>query len=524
MRTPLAVFALSVPLLTGLAVLVSGFGMAWDFLNYHYYDGYAVFHDRSHDIAPAGLHTYFNPTSEMAFYLGWQYLPPRWFGFLFGFFSGLNIPLVFFLARRVLYGPYASLLALLCALFAATSTNFAIEIASVNHDNLVSLFFIAGLIALMAGTRPMVMVAGVLMGLGVGLKLTLMPFLAATGAFLPLLYRDRRAMAVMALFALAALLGLLITSGWWMAHLWHRYGNPLFPMFNTLFHSPYAAADSYADHRFLPRGVWEQIAYPLFFSFDFRKAGVNMPVHDYRYVLTYLGFILAALAYVLRRPAADTNLMKSNVAWFFIAVTAASYLLWLMTFGVSRYLLPLDLILPLVALAWMQILGLASWRALTVWGVVFALLGFTASHPWRGQHSWNDKLMAVAVPPVSRNTLVVMAGTGPMAYLIPAFPPQVPFVRVSLEDGFGPAASGGITAISSPALLAKQAREAIATHSGPLAVLFSHIKRKERQEMGIVATTLHGLHLEIVPGSCKPVVPTISYVDQTYVLCELRRV
>ncbi len=507
--------------------------MAWDFLNYHFYDGYAVFHDRSHDIAPAGLHTFFNPTSEILFYLGATWLPMPLFGFLFGFFSGMNFPLVFFLSRKVLQGPYASLLALACTIFAISSANFSIELASVNHDNLVSLFFIAGLIPLVyapTSRRPVLLVAiaGFLIGLGAGLKLTLVPFMAATGAFLPLLFQGRLALRPMlwtaAAFALAALAGVLATSGWWMLHLWNAFGNPLFPMFNTIFHSPYAAAASYADHRFLPRGILEQIAYPLFFTFDFHKAGINMPIHDYRYLVAYIGVVLAAVVLALRRfRTAPVGFMEANVAWFLIAMTAAAYVLWEMAFGVSRYLFPLDLLLPLLALAWMQMLGWTSGRAVAAWGVVFAVLTVTASHPWRGEHAWNEKLMAVRTPPVPDDAMVVMAGTAPMSYLIPGFPSRVPFVRISLEDGFGLAASGGITAIDSPALLARQAREAVAAHQGSLFVLYSHIRKKEALEQAVVSTTLKRLQLAKVDGSCKPVVPTLRYVDQSYELCALRR-
>lgn len=520
------------PVLTGLAVLVSGFGMAWDFLNYHYYDGYAVFHDRTGDIAPAGLHTFFNPTAEIPFYLGATWLPMKLFGFLFGFFSGLNVPLTFFLARKVLRGPFAPVLALLCALLAAGSANFAIELASVNHDNLVSLFFLAGLIALLQAPeagRPWfpVAVAGAVIGLGVGLKLTLAPFLAAAAACLPLLLRGKATWRQIVWFEIAftgaALAGVLVTSGWWMAHLWNAYGNPLFPMFNTIFHSPYAPPQSFADHRFLPHGLLEQIAYPFFFSFDFRKAGINMPLHDWRYLAAYLGFLAGTIALVLRRrraaPASAVPLMDENVAVFLVAMSAIAYGLWQITFGVTRYLFPLDMLLPLVALAWLQLLDWTSWRVIGVWAAAFVLLAGTASHPWHGEQRWSETLLKARVPPIADNSLVVMAGTAPMSFLIPNFPPHVAFVRVSLQDGFGPAASGGITAIDSNFLLAQQARARIATHSGPIYVLFGHIQKKEAQEHSVVSQTLMKLHLRRIGSTCAPVEPTLHYVDQTYELC-----
>lgn len=538
LRRPLAILALGVPVLTGLAVLVSGLGLAWDFLNYHYYDGYAVFVDRSRDIAPAGLHTYFNPTAEIPFYLGARYLPMPLFGFLFGFVSGLNFPLVFFLARKVLLrAPNASVLAFLCALFGCSSANFAVELGSVNHDNLVSLFFLAGLILLfyaLSTHRRLLLIglSGGVIGLGVGLKLTLMPFLAATGAFLPLLYYGRmplrRMLAGMGVFAAAALVGVFATSAWWMLHLWSAFGNPLFPMFNTVFHSPFAAASSFADHRFLPHGLLRQLAFPLYFSFDYRLVGIKLPVQDYRYLAAYVGLLLAAAALLIRRlrganASFGGKLMEARAAWFLIAMTVTAYVLWQVTFSVSRYLLPLDLLLPLAALAWMHVLQWTSWRAIAIWAGVFALLAITANHPWRGEHAWNDKLMAVDVPPIPDGSLVVMVGTAPMSYLIPGFPARVSFVRISLEDGFSDVAPGGITGIDSPGLLAKRARQEIATHAGERYVLFGQQRLEKKLADRVVVATLERLRLAMDPASCAPVRPSLRYPNQTYTICRLRR-
>lgn len=533
--TAVAVLA---PLVFGLIVLKAGFGIAWDFLNYHFYDGFAVFHDRSRDIAPAGLHTYFNPAAEIPFYLSAVLLPPWLAGVLFGVFSGLNLTLTYFAARAALRGPNAWLPAILCAVFAVTSTNFAIELASVNHDDLVSLFFLAGLILLLQaslGGRLMARVAGagVIIGMGVGLKYTLAPFLVGTGAFLPLLFRGhlrwRKLIGVAIVFAAAALAGALITAGWWMLHLWRDYGNPFFPMFNGFFRSPWAAPASYADHRFLPRGLLQQLAYPFFFARDAARAGVKMPVHDYRYLVAYLGFIAAAVICVVQRVRQAGSehagaLMPRNIAWFLIFMSATSYIVWQMAFSVSRYLFPLDVLLPLVGLAWLEVLGFTSWRWVAAWAGGFAVLALTASHPLDVWTPWTRRLMAASVPPIAHppSTMIVLAGTAPMSYMIPAFPPQVRFVRISLKDGFDPAASGGITALDSDALLARQARAAVASHNGDLYVMYGTMEKTKAAEDAVVAQTLRGLKLQMVDASCRPVLPTLRYIGEEFRLCALR--
>ncbi len=97
-----------------------------------------------------------------------------------------------------------------------------------------------------------------------------------------------------------------------MLYLWNAFGNPLFPMFNAIFRSPWAETMSYADHRFL----------------------------------------LAGAAFLVRGRAAagGETVMPTGTAWFLIAMTVTSDVLWQMIFGVSRYLLALDLLLPLQGL------------------------------------------------------------------------------------------------------------------------------------------------------------------------------
>jgi hypothetical protein len=100
------------PIVWVLAAVVIGLGgvslwlgqdMNWDLLNYHYYDGYAFLHGRlDMDIVPAGIQTYQAPLLHAFHYLGIAHLPPRLFGFLLGALHGLNVPLLFVLAWRLL--------------------------------------------------------------------------------------------------------------------------------------------------------------------------------------------------------------------------------------------------------------------------------------------------------------------------------------------------------------------------------------------------------------------------------------
>ena len=74
--------------------------------------------------------------------------------------------------------------------------------------------------------------------------------------------------------------GVALFAGYWMVHLAHVTGNPLFPYFNQYFHSPLALAASYRDVRFLPHDLFARI--PLSAALHARLArGRRSRLHRY---------------------------------------------------------------------------------------------------------------------------------------------------------------------------------------------------------------------------------------------------
>ena len=120
-------------------------------------------------------------------------------------------------------------------------------LGSWHHDLIASLFFLGALLILLRREGGMTLwraaAAGLLVGIGLGLKLTLAPFVVAIVAA-PLAgpgpVRERVTACVIA--GLAAGAGLLVSAGFWMARMYAEFGNPFFPFFNRLFASPFAGA------------------------------------------------------------------------------------------------------------------------------------------------------------------------------------------------------------------------------------------------------------------------------------------
>src|SRR5262245_40053601 len=85
-----------------LAVLL-GKDLNWDLLNYHFYNGYALYTGRfERDLAPAQVQTFFNPLLDVPLYLAIVSLPPVVVGAVYGFVQGLNGVAVWLIGRETL--------------------------------------------------------------------------------------------------------------------------------------------------------------------------------------------------------------------------------------------------------------------------------------------------------------------------------------------------------------------------------------------------------------------------------------
>ena len=85
-----------------LAILL-GKDLNWDLLNYHFYNGYALYTGRfERDLAPAQVQTFFNPLMDVPLYLAIVYLPPVVVGALYGFVQGLSGVAVWLIGRETL--------------------------------------------------------------------------------------------------------------------------------------------------------------------------------------------------------------------------------------------------------------------------------------------------------------------------------------------------------------------------------------------------------------------------------------
>jgi hypothetical protein len=447
----------SFPILSGLTALQLGKSAGFDFLFYHYYNGYAALsHRMNFDVLPAGRQTFFNPAADIFLYWLIQNLPARLVGFTLGAIHGLNFVLAAAIASRVLSPPRDLLSQLLPVLLAGAgflgAFNFGL-IGSFHHDNLVSIFFLSALLILCgpmqrphAGvrqTRAWLIAAGGLAGAGLGLKFTLAPFVvgivcAPLCFFWPLSRRVTGAILCCA----GVLAGLLITGGPHMIRMYQLFGNPVFPFFAQFSAPPYDHFLDARDLRYQPRGLWEYLFYPFITALKPLRASEIM-FRDFRLATTYA----AALAFLCvlgwrwvekRRAGIAHPIWRFGpAATVFLGVIAVSYAMWLSLESLYRYAISLEL-LSFIILALLLFDMLDRKLALVMLVILAALLIPSTQRFGISRLKWRNEPFVMTQlpsnPKVEEKALVLMIGANGGTYYIPAFPASVRFLAADVVD------------------------------------------------------------------------------------------
>lgn len=501
---------LAVPLY-GLLAVAFGQDANWDLMNYHFYNPYAFLHERhGHDILVAHLASFYNPLLDVPFYWLVVAAPPWLVGFVLGAVQGLNAPLLYAVARRCWgenderHRPALGLAAAALAIIGLGGGMALSEVGTSYGDNVVSLFVFAALLLVLrarerTGSKRLMwlLAAGIVAGAAGGLKQPTLIYavgLCAACLVLPGSIQHRLLGAV--LFGGGVLVGIALTDGFWLLDLWQAYGNPLFPYFNQYFLSPMAAAADYRDDRFTPANGLRALLFPYLFTFG--TQGVSeVSFFDLRPVVVYSLFLLWPFAALYQRmrpvaPAAVPPLTRRGAAAVVLVMIAVSWLIWLKLFGIYRYIVPLELLMPLAIVLLLDRLPLAPrGKAL---GAILLLAAVTVSVTpanW-SRLPWRSSYFGVTPPamPIGSGTaanqpgMVLLVGLDPVGYLVPFFPPEVRFVRI---EGFFNAASTTVTGLD------RVIDATVRQHRGPLAVIY---RKQKGQTIAERALAAYGLRMQ----------------------------
>jgi hypothetical protein len=467
----------------GLAAVTKGQDANWDLQNYHFYDPWAVVHGRilGHDVVAAQLQTFHNAALDVPFYAmvaaDW---PPKAIAFALAIPAGVA---AFFLAKivAVLFpgGEVARRRLLRIAAFAIGITGavgWAVLGTTMNEWPIAALTLAAAWVlaraTARAGFAPLplrpLLVAGVVLGIAAGLKLTAATFALAMCLALvarrPLLRDPLAGIREAFWFALAVTAGLALSIGWWWWTLWSQFGNPVFPYMNQWFRSPWWDPGPVLERAFGPFTLegWLLFPYDMFRPREFFVAEVSY--RDARLPALYTLALVAGAASLwafVASPAARRRALapvSAAAPWYVVgAFWLIAFVLWTVQHSIYRYLLPLELLSGALIVGLVRDLVRARALAVAVMILALTIVGTTRWPDW-GHVPFRGKWFEVEVPKVPDDAMVLLASDAPLAYLAPFMTPGARVVG-AYNNLIRPGEETG---------LAKWAQRTIAGHQGPL--------------------------------------------------------
>lgn len=460
------------PLLFGLLSLRYGQDDNWDLHNYHLYNPFALMNGKiDFDLAPGQWQSYFNPTIDLLYYGLNAVLPAPAAGFIMGWLHGLNFALLVAIGRQLLPAKQHRAL-LLLALAGCLGPGFLSELGNTMGDNLTALTVLGALLLLLrrwpqladggARTWGVVALAGFVIGIGTGLKLTnavyaLSLCLALLGV--PSAFWQRVRLAFV--FGIGTLAGIAASAGHWYWRMWQTFGNPLFPQFNDRFLAPLAAPIGIGDTGWIPKGWVEKLLWPFIFTLDSKRT-IEIRLFQLIWPLLYVVAVLLLLRLLrdaLRQTRPDQPLPPR--AGFMLLFVGLSYLIWMNLFGIYRYLVPLELLAPFVLwLVAQRLMPAPMGRKAAGYALLLCTLVIHPIGDW-GHAPWTRTVTTVELPPLgepSQSMVFTVHGDPPMGWLVPSFPTSLAFV--ALGSGFPESAQ-----------FAKRVDAMLAQRSGPAYVM-----------------------------------------------------
>jgi hypothetical protein len=439
------------------ALLWLGNDGSWDMRNYHLYNPHAWLHGRyAIDVAPAQQQSFHNPLLDLPFYLlGMAGFPAKAIGAWLALPVMLSIACLLRLQARL--SPRAPsrgeqvFLSLLALTGAATWSTLGLSM----DDAFVGGGVLAALTVLLDRDAPpspsACLIAGAIAGATIGLKLSAAfyaPALAIAVACVPGTARER--VARVALLGVGGSLGGALTYGWWAWRLWQEHGNPFFPYFNQLFHSPDVAAVDWVDKRFRPASVIDLLLAPVRLTWKTHLFS-ELRLRDPRLLLGILG-----LAWLAWRARGDNPLQRAR-AWLLAAFVVAAWWGWGRQSGIYRYAIVLEL---LGALAVSLLIAQRPRAGMALLLGVFVLVTADTTRPdWGRIASTRSPAPSIAGgEALPAGALVVSASGVPSGYLALALPDSVPMIGLS-NNLFDPEGSSR---------LQREALRRLRTHRGPV--------------------------------------------------------
>ncbi len=408
----------------------------WDLQNYHYFDPYWVLVNHMRDTNPAQLETYLSPILDIPYYIGTEHIPPRLMGLVLAVIQGTAFPLLYLISRHFTADRLVALGLAGLGMFTAGAIS---ELGNIMGDALLAPLFLAAILlglrsfdALRShdnrrvGPTALIVAASGVAGFTAGLKLSELPIAVGIAAAFPLSPGSFTRRVQKAVWAGGALIvGCLLSYGWWGYELATRYGNPILPFLNQIFHSAYAPAIANSGNKI---GLVDILFFPFIWTLHPARVGdppfleASLPISE---VLLITLLVITVGRSVLQHRRIE--MFNSDKQRYLVLMVIVSYVLWSVEFGIYRYLISLEMVSFILIFVCLQAISVQiGWKPLvTVGTIALALVCVLSEQPMNwGRSAWSATYFSVAVPKSleSESAAFLMLGTNPDAFVVPSFP------------------------------------------------------------------------------------------------------
>ncbi|MDO8954058.1 MAG: hypothetical protein Q7V63_04325 [Gammaproteobacteria bacterium] len=425
---------------SGLLSYWHGLGTGWDFLDYHYYNGYAFIHQRlGFDLAPAGNWTYYNPLLDSLNYLLISSLPAKLCTFIMGAMCGF---IGFFLYKisdllfhssdkRWVYVIFSCLIGLTAATIWPGLGSIMNDIQSASFVMLALYLVLKYFRCKAQYAKIFIFVAGLCNGLAPALKLTNSAYTISLLA-IACLYciKDRRLMIALSLLVAGTLLAFLLVEGFWMWSLWKHFANPFFPYFNAVFHSPYFAdTNLQADPRWGAHSLMGAIRL-IFILTQVNHQVSDWWIRDWRFAAVFIGGLLAGLAALINCLRSIKSTAPNEKLMVLLQFWALAYLIWAFELGNYRFAAPLELLSgPLIVGLYARLSAGFNWQNFGLCILTACIVSQTVYPRFNYSPYQGGAYVSVSkLPKLPANSMIIM--TAPLqSFLLPFFPASIRFVN-----------------------------------------------------------------------------------------------
>lgn len=431
-------FCLSISIILGIISTFLGQDINGDIWNYHWYNAYSYLNNRLfYDLAPADAHSYFNPYLDVLFYLGITHLPAYEYMFLIGFLHGLiSFPILsicgFFLQNQKSLFKY--IITLICCF---GSIFFIGELGTSIHDNTTSLLNLSSFALLLKSNNKVnykyLIISGIIVGISCGLKLTNSIYVITLIVLTFFLNRNcfnlKHNIKLSVVYGFSALVGIILISGHWFWQLYIHYGNPIFPFYNHIFKSPYASVlPSATKHKyfFSEKGL-EHFFYPFYFAEHIDRVASVAPKKITLY-LTLCSYIIIPIAAIVNVCRYNFKLLFKSKFFLILVFFFTSFFTWQLFFGVYRYLISTDLLLPLfIFYSGLQLskdkINFKISMSFLIFILILTIFNFRGGYPDWGRAKPTQPYFNAVIPKELKNAKIIFTTGKYSAWEIPIIQP-----------------------------------------------------------------------------------------------------